>query len=69
MSDDEPGDGHGATLAPATLAALWLVALLELVLPVPGFLTLGTLYVLAARPPWFLDLVLRLYGEPDRRGR
>ena len=64
MSDDEHG---GAALPTSTLAALWLVVLLELVLPVPGFLTLGALYVLAARPPWFLDMVIRLYGEPGRR--
>ena len=51
-----------------TLAALWVVILLELVLPVPGFLTLGALYVLAARPRWFLDLVLRLYGRSPPNG-
>ena len=49
----------------ALLMTLWAVVLLELVLPVPGLLTLGALYVLAARPPWFPELVSRLYDDRD----
>ena len=41
---------------------LWAVVLLELLLPVPGLLTLGAIWVLVVRPPWFLDVVQRLYG-------
>lgn len=42
---------------------LWLIILLELVSPVPLFLTLGAVYVMLFRPPWFLATVKRLYGE------
>ena len=47
----------------APIFVLWLVVLLELVSPVPAFLTLGAAYVLLVRPPWFLDLVQRLYAD------
>ena len=51
------GDGPGAGL----LAMLWAVVVIELVLPVPGALSLGAAYVLIARPPWFARLVDELY--------
>ena len=44
---------------------LWAVVLLELVLPIPGLLTLGALYVLVVRPPWFPELVRRLYEDSN----
>ncbi len=45
------------------LAVLWLVVVLEMVSPVPAVLSLGAVWVLLARPPWFRDLVRELYGE------
>ena len=48
------------------LCTLWALVVLELVLPVPGPLSLGVAYVLAVRPPWFAALVLRLYESPPR---
>jgi hypothetical protein len=50
------------------LLILWLIVLLEILSPVPAFLTLGAAYVLLFRPPRFLDLVLRLYGVPGGPG-
>jgi len=52
-----PGGGN--------LGLLWAVVLLELVSPVPLFLTFGAIYVLLVRPPWFRDVVRELYGEQD----
>jgi hypothetical protein len=42
---------------------LWavLVIALEIVSPVPALLSLGAIYVLLFRPPWFRNLVLELY--------
>jgi len=58
---------HGIpSLDGSTLAALWAVVLLELLLPVPGVLTLGAIYVLLRRPRWFLLLVLRRYAAAFR---
>ena len=60
---DSDGGNAGQPLPGGTLAVLWAVVLLELVLPVPGLLTLGALYVPAARPPWFRTLVDGLYAR------
>ena len=49
-------------LSRATLALIWAVIVLELVSPIPAFLTLGAVWVMLARPPAFLTLVQRLYG-------
>ena len=65
-SETAPARPRARALTPTTLAALWVVVVLELVLPVPGLLTLGALYVLAARPGWFLSLVESLYADRDR---
>jgi len=48
---------------PTLVLLLWVVVLLELVSPVPAVLTLGTVYVLVARPAWFPALVRRLYDR------
>ncbi len=45
------------------LVILWLVVVLEMVLPVPGILTLGALWVLVARPAWFAEIVRELYAD------
>ncbi len=50
------------------LLVLWAVVLLELVSPIPAFLTLGALWVLLARPPWLPRLVARLYDAPAGAG-
>ena len=49
----------------ALVMTLWAVVLLELVLPVPGALSLGAVYVFAVRPPWFPAPVRRLCGGSD----
>lgn len=46
----------------STLVALWVVVVVEMLSPFPGVLTIGAAWVLVARPRWFFDLVLRLYG-------
>lgn len=43
---------------------LWIVVLVELLSPIPAFLTFGAIYVLVARPPWFYSLVQELYRDP-----
>jgi len=50
----------------STLVLIWLMIALELISPIPAFLTLGAVWVMIDRPPWFLRLVLRLYGENPR---
>ena len=50
-------------LTPGTLALLWAVVVMEVLAPVPALLSLGAIYVLVARPRWFLILVLGLYQE------
>ena len=45
------------------LVTLWLVVALEIVLPVPGILTLGAVWVLARRPAWFAEIVRELYAR------
>jgi hypothetical protein len=53
-------------LSRSTLVLIWLAIALELVSPIPAFLTLGAVWVMLVRPPAFLDLVPRLYGEDPR---
>jgi hypothetical protein len=50
-------------LTAGTVGLLWVMVLIELVSPVPAFLTLGAIWVLLFRPPWFLELVRQLYAE------
>jgi hypothetical protein len=50
------------------LVLLWAIVLLELFSPVPAALTFGAIYVLAVRPPAFLDLIRRLYAPNGRPG-
>ena len=45
------------------LLTLWLVVALEVVLPIPGILTISTAWVLLTRPPWFADIVRDLYAR------
>ena len=45
------------------LALIWAVIVLELVSPIPLFLTLGAAWVMLVRPPWFLRLVEWIYAE------
>ena len=66
-SSGAPERGPGTT-GGGTLLALWAVVLLELISPVPALLTLGAIYVLLVRPPWFLALVKDLYGESGEAG-
>jgi len=40
---------------------LWLIVLLELISPIPAFLTIGAVIVLLTKPPWFRQLVEDLY--------
>lgn len=44
---------------------LWLIVILEVISPIPAFLTIGAMIVLLTRPPWFRDLVLRLYESSN----
>ncbi|MDH3403668.1 MAG: hypothetical protein OES32_06990 [Acidobacteriota bacterium] len=59
------GDGN---LQMSEIVLLWAIVLLELLSPVPAALTFGAIYVLAVRPPAFLDLVERLYGKVGATG-
>lgn len=45
------------------LIILWAVVLLEIVSPIPLALTVGAVWVLIARPPWFLQMVQTLYRD------
>jgi hypothetical protein len=45
------------------LILLWALVVLEFLSPIPAFLTLGAVYILLYRPPWFPELVRRLYEE------
>lgn len=55
-----------ATLSLQATALLWAMIILELLSPIPAFLTLGAIWVMLLRPPCFLHLVQQLYGEsPD----
>ncbi len=42
---------------------LWVIVLLEFVLPVPAMLTFGAIFVLLFKPPWFPKMVRQLYDE------
>ena len=42
---------------------LWLIVLLEAVIPIPTFLTIGAVIVLLTKPPWFRQMVDDLYGR------
>ena len=55
---------------PRTLILLWVVVLLEMLSPIPLFLTIGAAWVLLVRPPWFRRVVLELYDSypPTSRG-
>jgi hypothetical protein len=59
MTKNAAGTGSG------TLLLLWSVVLLEIASPVPLFLSLGAVYVLLVRPPWFYRLVRDLYSRGD----
>jgi hypothetical protein len=48
-----------------TVLLLWAVVVLEIVSPVPAFLSLGAVYVLLVRPPWLPRIVRELYGTKD----
>jgi hypothetical protein len=41
---------------------LWAVVVVEMLSPLPAFLSLGTVYVLLFRPPWLPAIVDELYG-------
>jgi hypothetical protein len=45
-----------------TVLLLWAIVLLEIVSPIPAFLSLGAVYVLLARPPWLPRVVRELYA-------
>jgi hypothetical protein len=53
-----------------TVFLLWAVVLLEIVSPIPAFLSLGAVYVLLARPAWLPRIVRELYDEREQgKGR
>jgi len=56
LSDTRPS-------ASTTVAVLWLVVITEILSPIPLALSAGAIYVLVARPAWFLDVVRDLYPE------
>ena len=60
----EANAAPGGGLPGGTLLLLWTVILVELISPIPAFLTFGAAWVLLARPPWFLTLVRELYAQP-----
>ncbi len=45
---------------------LWAVVLIEIVSPVPAFLTFGVIWILLTRPAWLPGLVGELYAEDAR---
>ena len=53
---------------------IWAIVVVELLSPIPAALTIGAIYVLLARPRWFLEIVGELYGlslvddSPDTEG-
>lgn len=61
MTTDSP-----PALSRFALALIWALIVLELLSPLPAFLTLGAVWVMLVRPPFFLRLVQRLYGEETR---
>ncbi len=42
---------------------LWLIVLLELISPIPAFLTIGAIVVLLTKPPWFREMIDDLYAQ------
>jgi len=46
------------------LAVLILLSLVDAVIPIP-IVGVMLIYVIMARPPWFPDLVARIYGRAD----
>lgn len=46
------------------LAVAWLLVVIELVSPLPAFLTFGAAWVLLARPESFRSVVSVLYEDP-----
>jgi hypothetical protein len=50
-------------------AAILVAVALEIVSPIPFVLSLGTVYVLLAKPKWFRDFVRWLYGEAEEGER
>lgn len=46
------------------LALLWALIVLEILSPIPLALTLGSAWVLATRPGWFLEIVRNVYDAP-----
>ena len=46
-----------------TVLLLWAVVFVEIVSPIPAFLSLGAVYVLLVRPPWLPGLVRELYRD------
>ena len=42
---------------------LWLIVVLEVISPIPVFLTIGAILVLLTKPPWFRKMVDDLYRE------
>ncbi len=51
-----------------TILLLWAVVLLEIVSPLPAFLSLGAVHVLLTRPSWFPRLVRELYEKNGGQG-
>jgi len=45
-----------------TVLLLWAIVVLEIVSPVPAFLSLAAVYVLLVRPPWLPRIVRELYA-------
>jgi hypothetical protein len=44
-----------------TVVLLWLAVVIEVLSPIPAFLSIGAIFVLLFRPPWFHRLVQELY--------
>ena len=44
------------------VAYLWAIVVLEILSPIPLLLSLGAIYVLLFRPPWFRKAVEDLYS-------
>ena len=42
---------------------LWVAVVIEILSPIPAFLSVGAIYVLLFRPPWFYRVVQGLYRE------
>lgn len=64
---DPESNTAGGGPAGGMVLLLWAVVFVELISPIPAFLTFGAAWVLLARPPSFLALVRELYGLPPER--